>query len=208
MWWWFCSVEKPKSLCNKISTHIYMVQYASFGNFYSNYGNFQNFDFALIFIVMHYTSSYISINSRNTLDNYRMRYNIWKLFPWVCTKHPKLGVFCYILKYSILVAGISQLGNKLQQCSLYEVIEDIMPFVLNTKRPLSDIWLLRYKQNTFGCFRKKFRPSICSKNTQNCFAYNSATKYRSEAVLYSKRTAWYPLSPHIKTIAVAFLWAE
>ena len=45
-------------------------------------------------------------------------------------------------------------------------------------------------------------------NTQNCFAYISATKYRSEAVLYSKRTAGYPLSPHIKTIAVAFLQAE
>ena len=30
----------------------------------------------------------------------------------------------------------------------YEVIEDILPFVLNTKWPLSNIWLLRYKQNT------------------------------------------------------------
>ena len=38
-------------------------------------------------------------------------------------------------------------------------------------------------------------------NTQNCFAYISATKYHSEAVLYSKRTAGYPLSPHIKIIA-------
>ena len=45
-------------------------------------------------------------------------------------------------------------------------------------------------------------------NTQNCFAYISATKYRSEAVLYSKRTAGYPLSPRIKTIAVAFLQAR
>ena len=45
-------------------------------------------------------------------------------------------------------------------------------------------------------------------NTQKCFAYISATKYRSEAVLYSKRTAGYPLSPHIMTIAVAFLQAE
>ena len=45
-------------------------------------------------------------------------------------------------------------------------------------------------------------------NTQNCFDYISATKYRSEAVLYSKRTARYPLSPHIKTITVAFLQAE
>ena len=50
-----------------------MVQYASFGNFYSNYGNFQNFDVALICIVMHHTSSYLSINSRNALGNYRMR---------------------------------------------------------------------------------------------------------------------------------------
>ena len=57
----------------KLFCIIYMVQYASFGNFYSNYGNFQNFDFALILIVMHHTSSYISINSRNTLGNYRMR---------------------------------------------------------------------------------------------------------------------------------------
>ena len=47
-----------------------------------------------------------------------------------------------------------------------------------------------------------------SENTQNCFAYISAIKYRSEAVLYSKRTAEYPLSPEIKTIAVAFLQAE
>ena len=45
--------------------------------------------------------------------------------------------------------------------------------------------------------------SILSKNSQHCFAYNSATKHHSEAVLYSKQTAGYPLSPHIKTIAVA-----
>ena len=38
--------------------------------------------------------------------------------------------------------------------------------------------------------------------------YISATKYPSEAVLYLKRTAEYLLSPHIKTIAVAFLQAE
>ena len=33
----------------------------------------------------------------------------------------------------------------LQQWSLYDVIEDILPFVLNTKRSLCDIWLLRYR---------------------------------------------------------------
>ena len=45
--------------------------------------------------------------------------------------------------------------------------------------------------------------SIFSRNTQNCFAYNSLTKYRSEAVLYSKRLAGYPLSHDIKTIDVS-----
>ena len=49
-----------------------MIQYASFGNFNSNSRNIQNFDLALIFIVMPHTSSYVSINSRNTLDSYRM----------------------------------------------------------------------------------------------------------------------------------------
>ena len=43
--------------------------------------------------------------------------------------------------------------------------EDILPFVMNTKWPLSDIWLLRYKQNSFGCFRKNSK-LIFSKNTQ------------------------------------------
>ena len=49
--------------------------------------------------------------------------------------------------------------------------------------------------------------SKCNKalELQNCFAHSSATKYRSEAVLYSKRTAGHPLSSHIKTIATAFL---
>ena len=56
--------------CDKccVLSFIYMVQYASFGNFYSNSRNFQNFDFALNFILMHQTSSYISINSHKTLE--------------------------------------------------------------------------------------------------------------------------------------------
>ena len=122
---------------------------------------------------------------------------------------PKLGVFSKMFKIQLFCCFITQLVKKLQQWSLYEVIEDILPIVLNTKRPLSDIWMLSYKQNSFWCFFfTKVRISILSKNTQNCFAYNSATKYRSEAVLYSKRTAGHSLSSHIKTIAVAFLQAE
>ena len=46
------------------------------------------------------------------------------------------------------------------------------------------------------------------RGTQNCFAYISATKYHSKAVLYSKQMARYPLSPHINTITVAYLQAE
>ena len=49
---------------------------------------------------------------------------------------------------------------------------------------------------------------IFFENTQNCFAYISATKYQLENVLYSKGTAGYLLSPNIKTFAVAFLHAE
>ena len=34
------------------------------------------------------------------------------------------------------------------------MIEDILSFVLNTKRPLSVKWLLRYKQTVLGVFKK------------------------------------------------------
>ena len=57
-------------------------------------------------------------------------------------------------------------------------------------------------------FLETIEIQIFLENTQNCFAYNSVSKYRSEAVLYSKRKAGYPLSPHIKAIDVAFLQAE
>merc|ERR1712177_63823 len=120
-----------------------------------------------------------------------------------------MGVFfSKMFKIQLFCCFITQLVEKLQQWSLYEVIEDILPIVLNTKQPLSDIWLLRYKQNSFGCFQRNSEVKFFLKNTQNCYAYNSVTKYRSEGVLYSKRSAGYPLSPHIKTIAVAFLPAE
>ena len=60
-----------------------------------------------------------------------------------------------MFKIQLFCCFITQLVKMLQLWSLYDVIEDILPFVLNTKRPLSDIWLLRYKQNSFGCFREK-----------------------------------------------------
>ena len=119
---------------------------------------------------------------------------------------PKVGCFFKIVKIHHICCFITQLTKRLQQWSLYEVIEDILPFILNTKRPLSDIWLVSYKQTVLGVFWKNWNSEFFE-NTQNCFAYISATKYRSKAVLYSKRTAGYLLSSHIITIAAAFLQA-
>ena len=69
-----------------------------------------------------------------------------------CT--PEVGCFFKMFKIQLFCCFITQLVKMLQQWSLYDVIEDILSFVLNTKRPLSDIWLLRYEQNSFGCFWK------------------------------------------------------
>ena len=99
-------------------------------------------------------SSYVSQNVHRTMKVLASISSALSTFSMGVYQTPKLGVFCYFPKYSILVAILSQLVKKLHQWSLYEVIEDILPFVLNTKPPLSDIWLLRYKQNRFGCFRK------------------------------------------------------
>ena len=63
---------------------------------------------------------------------------------------PKVGCFFKMFKIQLFCFFITQLVEKLQQRSLYEVIEDILPLVLNRKRPLS----------------------------KNCFAYISATKHR------------------------------
>ena len=109
--------------------------------------------------------------------------------------------FFKIFKIQLFCCFITQHVKKQQHWSSYE---DIPPFVLKTKWPLSDIWLLSYKQNSFGCFFEKIEILIFFKNTQNCFTFNSATKYRSEAVLYSKQMSGYPLSPPIKTIPVDF----
>ena len=50
-----------------------------------------------------------------------------------------------------------------------------------------------------------FKNIYFSKNTKNCFAYISATKYPTEDVLYSKGMGGHLLSPHIKIFSVALL---
>ena len=73
-----------------------------------------------------------------------------------CAPNAQSWLFFFkMFKIQLFCSFITQLVKKLQQCSLCEMIEDILPFILNTKRPLSDIWLLSYKQNSFGCVLKK-----------------------------------------------------
>ena len=53
--------------------------------------------------------------------------------PEMGTYHtPEIGCFLKILKIQLFCCLITKLVKMLQQCSLYSVIEDILPFVLNT----------------------------------------------------------------------------
>ena len=54
------------------------------------------------------------------------------------------------LTLAVFCCFINQLVKKLQQWPLFQSIDDILSFVLNTKLLLSDIWLLKYEQNSFG----------------------------------------------------------
>ena len=67
-------------------------------------------------------------------------------------------VFFKMLKILHFGYFITQLVKNIRQVSLYDVIKNILTFILNTKRPLSDIWLLSYDQNSFGVvFLKTFK---------------------------------------------------
>ena len=111
----------------------------------------------------------VFIHTMSTSEKSSFRISVYS---WVRTVRPKLGVFPKFMKFNILFCFITQLIKRLQQWSLYEVIENIVLFDLNTKRPLSDIWLLRYKQNSFGCFQMNSVVKFFLKNTQKCYAYN------------------------------------
>ena len=73
---------------------------------------------------------------------------------------------------------------------------------------LRDICLLRYTQKTVVCFQKNADFPSFFLNQLNCLLDISATKYSSEAILYTKRMGEYLLSPNRRTVAVAFLRAE
>ena len=66
-------------------------------------------------------------------------------------------VFFFFLNTAFLLLNYSACKKKLQRWSLYEVIKDILLFVLNTKQPLSDIC-----KTVLGVL-KKIKISIFSK---------------------------------------------
>ena len=93
------------------------------------------------------------------------------------------------------------------------MIEEILLFILNTKRTPSDSLeegklnfdLKSKAENVLPFYDLHFKKLmhqtillISRQPTVNC----------SESVLYSKRTTGSPLSSHIKTISVAFIGAE
>ena len=57
---------------------------------------------------------------------------------------PKLGVFQNVWNEAFLLLYYSACKRATAMVFKYGEIENISPFVLNTKRPLRDIWLLRY----------------------------------------------------------------
>ena len=111
------------------------------------------------------------------------------MLPRARTVRPMLGVFSKMFKIHFFCCFIAQLVKKLQQWFLYEVKEDILPIVLNTKRPLSNICLLRYKQNSFGCFWK---------NSEYCFHRENCLFWKfSKSTKKGAQPNW-PLRFHLR----------
>ena len=84
---------------------VYMVKYSIFGYFCSDLRNFHYLYVALIFIVMHHRSSFISIDSCYTLGSYTIRCLLPFLPVWECTPNAQIWVlFSKFSKYRIFVA--------------------------------------------------------------------------------------------------------
>ena len=121
---------------------------------------------------------------------------------------PKVGCFFIIVKMQDFCSFITQLVNRLQQLSLHNVREDILPLVLTTKRPLIDIWMLKFMQKSFGCFHKNADFQFVSGIHKIVYLIAQQPNIPSETILYSKQTGGNPLSPSIRIVAVAYLRAE
>ena len=132
---------------------------------------------------------------------------LWKIF-WGCAPYAQSSVF---LLFSKIQHPCCRCISACKKATVMVFIwgDRGYPAVRFEYKTASERYLVaELSAKQFWVFWGKIEIVISPENTPNCFAYISATKYRSEAVLYSKLTAGYPLSPEIKTIAVAFLQAE
>ena len=137
-----------------------MVQYGIFQHFDQKLQKTKNF-------LWHHMSLYISIFfSQKDWGVRKFKFQLLGIIQ-SAQRTPEIGCF-FLYEIQHFCCFITQLVKKLHQSSLYEVIKDTLPIVLNTIRPLSNIWLHVYKQNSFGCLKKNII-LILSKNNPKLF---------------------------------------
>ena len=98
----------------------------------------------------------------------------------MCVHHThKVGCFFKMVKILHFGYFITHLVKNLRQGSLYDVIKNILTFILNAKQPLSDIWLLSFEQISFGVFLKTFKFRFFQKHQkQLCLDLNNQISVR------------------------------
>ena len=138
-----------------IYIHIYMVQYAIIHHFCQKFGKNRILKKLYIFKSMHQIITYTSQNVHRTMKEQDFRKYGVQGVPKNQKKGRTFREIIKNLKTHNFCCFISRLLKKLQKMSFCHRIEDILPFVLNTKQPPSDIWLLSYEQNSLGVFLNK-----------------------------------------------------
>ena len=120
-------------------------------------------------------------------------------------KHPKR--FCLYLSNQISLRGrfVFKTNGRISSITsyndLYEVIEDILLFVLNTKQPLS------YKQKSFGCFLKKFKVIFFQKHPKLfCLYLSNQISLRSRFVFITNNKISYMTSYKVHCFGFCESW--
>ena len=116
-----------------------MVQYAIIQHFCQKSGKNRILKKLTIFKVMHQIGSYISQNVHKTIREQDFIKRSVQGVPKISKNSRTFGEIIKNWKKHNFCCFISGLLKMLQKMSLCRVIEDIFPFVLNTKRSLEDI---------------------------------------------------------------------
>ena len=116
-----------------------MVQYAIIQHFCQKSGENRIFKKLTIFKVMHQIGSYISQNVHKTIREQDFMKRLVQGVPKISKNSRTFGEIIKNLKTHNFCCFISRPLKMLQKMSLCHVIEDIFPFILNTKWPLEEI---------------------------------------------------------------------